>query len=731
MHLVNEKILSGKCWKFPFSICSSISRLISSALDLKLEISALICSAGSRISRIMGIAQDEARHGKVPDQKNSPEAHADGKKRVIIEHLEPEIDGGRFPIKRVAGEKVVVRSDIFADGHDEIAAIVLFKKSNETLWREIPMKFMENDRWEGRFAVEEAGIYHYTIHGWIDHFKTWKKAFKKKLDPDRADMLIGVGYINEASKRASGDDKEKLKEHAFLLGNESDVQKALSFAFSEELGELMDRYPDRRFSANYGKELAVIVDRKKALFSTWYECFPRSCVSGACMHGTFRDMEERLPEIAGMGFDVLYLPPIHPIGKTNRKGKNNSLSASAEDPGSPWAIGSEEGGHMSVHPGLGTMEDFERLVQRAKHHGIEIALDIAFQVSPDHPYVKQHQDWFRWRPDGTIQYAENPPKKYEDIVPLNFEIDDWQELWEELRSIVLFWIGKEVRIFRVDNPHTKPFAFWEWLIREIKRDHPDVIFLSEAFTRPKVMYRLAKLGFTQSYTYFTWRNTKKEFTEYLTELTQAEVKEYFRPNFWPNTPDILPEHLQYGKRAVFMTRLVLAATLSSNYGIYGPAFELCINEATPGKEEYLNSEKYEIRYWDRDKPGNLKDFMARVNRIRKENPALQTTCDLKFYEVDNDHILVYGKATEDGTNIILVAVNLDPFHTQSGWLRIPVAGFGIEIDQPYLVHDLLGGDKYIWQGERNYLELNPDNLPAQIFRVRKRLKRETDFDYFV
>jgi starch synthase (maltosyl-transferring) len=432
-----------------------------------------------------------------------------------------------------------------------------------------------------------------------------------------------------------------------------------------------------------------------------------------------------------MGFDVLYFPPIHPIGKTNRKGKNNATKINPDDVGSPWAIGSNDGGHKAIHPQLGTLEDFERLIARAKEVGMEIAMDLAFQCSPDHPYMKEHPEWFRWRPDGTIQFAENPPKKYEDIIPLNFETEKWQELWEELKSVVFFWIERGIRIFRVDNPHTKPFSFWEWLIGEIKREYPDAIFLSEAFTRPKVMVRLAKLGFTQSYTYFTWRNTKRELVEYLTELTQTEAKEYFRPNFWPNTPDILPEHLQYGGRPAFIIRLILAATLSSNYGIYGPAFELLENEAIPGKEEYLNAEKYEIKHWNWNQPGNLRDFVARVNQIRKENPVLQTTWNLHFYEVDNDYFLFYAKFSEDFSNLILVLVNLDCFHTQSGWVRVPIHELGIDARQPYLVHDLLSDDKFIWQGERNYVELNPQVLPANILRVRKRLKRETDFDYFL
>ena len=621
----------------------------------------------------------------------------EGRKRVVIENVKPEIDCGLFPIKRTVGEKVVVEADIFADGHDSVSARLLYKKGNDEVWSEVPMIFIENDRWRGEFRVHEIGDYYYTVEGWVDHFKTWQKDIKKKFEAGqdiKVDVLVGIGYIEDALKRAKGDDKKRLVRIISSLKNSSPEEVPL-IAFSNELVELMDKYPDRSLSTRYEKNLRVVVDRERALFSAWYERFPRSCSSQPGRHGTFKDCEGILPEIARMGFDVLYLPPIHPIGKTNRKGKNNSPVAQPGDVGSPWAIGSEEGGHKSVHPQLGTIEDFVSLVNKAKEYNIEIALDLAFQCSPDHPYVREHPEWFKWRPDGTVQYAENPPKKYEDVLPLNFETENWRELWEELKSIVVFWIEKGVRIFRVDNPHTKPFRFWNWLIEEIKRDYPDVIFLSEAFTRPKVMYHLAKAGFTQSYTYFTWRNTKREFIEYLTELTQTEVREYFRPNFWPNTPDILPEHLQFGGRPAFMMRLVLAATLSSNYGIYGPVFELCVSEALPGKEEYLNSEKYEIRYWDWDQPGNLKDFIARVNRIRRENPALQTTWNLKFFEVDNEYILFYGKVNEDLSNIILVVVNLDPHHTQSGWVRVPISELGIEPNQPYLVHDLLSEDKYI------------------------------------
>jgi len=659
---------------------------------------------------------------------------AEGRQRVVIENVKPEIDGGRFPIKRVVGERVVVTADIFGDGHDSISARLLFRRARDRQWQEAPMVLIENDRWRGEFFVEEIGVYSYTLKAWIDPFQTWQRDLKKKAEAGqdlKVDLQIGAGYIEEASKRASKEDGQKLIAFAEGLKGMEKAENAFSTALNQELSDLLCKYPDDRFASTYGKELGVVVDRERALFSAWYELFPRSCSHQAGQHGTFKDCERLLPEIKKMGFDVLYFPPIHPIGKGNRKGRNNVLEVHPDDVGSPWAIGSKEGGHKAVHPHLGTMEDFERFVKRAKDHGIEIALDLAFQCSPDHSYVKEHPTWFRWRPDGTVQFAENPPKKYEDIIPLNFETEQWQDLWEELKTIVLFWIGKGVRIFRVDNPHTKPFPFWEWLIRELKSEYPDVILLSEAFTRPKVMSRLARVGFTQSYTYFTWRNTKRELTEYLTEMTRTDLREYFRPNFWPNTPDILPEHLQYGGKPAFLIRLVLAATLSSNYGIYGPVFELCVQEALPGREEYSNSEKYEIKHWNRDQPGNLRDFISRVNRIRQENPALQTLWNLRFFEVENDNLLFYGKVTEELSNIILVLVNLDPFHKQSGWVRVPLRELGLHPQEPYLVHDLLSDDKYIWQGERNYVELSPQVLPASIFRVKKRLKRESDFDYFV
>jgi starch synthase (maltosyl-transferring) len=660
--------------------------------------------------------------------------NAEGKKRVIIENVKPEINGGRFPIKRVAGEKVVVTADVFSDGHDSVYAQLLFRKQADKTWEKVPMKFLMNDRWQGIFTVEEIGVYQYTIQGWVDHFGTWQKDLKKKFDAGQditVDLRIGLQYIENVIRRSTDREKKSISGFFEALKKEKDKEEAVLIALNKELGDLMVKCPDEGILSLYERELPVIVDRQKALFSAWYERFPRSITAEPDRHGSLKDCEDVLPEIAGMGFDIFYLPPIHPIGQTNRKGKNNAPVAEPTDVGSPWAIGFGKGGHKEIHPDLGSIEDMKRLITKAREHEIEIAMDLAYQCSPDHPYVKEHPEWFTWRPDGTIQYAENPPKKYEDVLPLNFECDNWQELWQELKSVVEFWIGHGIRIFRVDNPHTKPFRFWEWLIGEIKAGHPGTIFLAEAFTRPKVMYYLAKAGFTQSYTYFTWRNTKKEFMDYLTELTQTGVREYVRPNFWPNTPDILPEHLQYGGRPAFLMRLVLAATLSSNYGIYGPSFELCVSDALPGKEEYINSEKFEIRRWDWSRPDSLRDVIARVNRIRRENPALQTTWNLRFHEVDNEYLLLYSKASEDLSNIILVVVNLDPHYKQAGWVKVPMDEFEMPQGQPYLVHDLVSDAKYIWHGEKNYVELDPRDFPAHIFRVRKRLKRESDFDYFM
>ena len=657
------------------------------------------------------------------------------RKRVMIEGVKPEIDGARYPVKRAVGEAVEAEADIFADGHDALCAVLLYRREKETQWTEAPMKFLFNDRWKGSFTVNEMGSYVYTIRAWVDHFKTWQRDLVKKVNAGQdvsVDLLVGAKIIKDAISRASDADAKELEGLAMALKSSQDLKDRVRQALDEELRLLMARYPDRQFATTYGKELMVVVDRAQARCSSWYEMFPRSCTAEAGRHGTFKDCEARLPYIARMGFDVLYLPPVHPIGHTHRKGRNNATVAGPDDPGSPWAIGSEKGGHKAIHPALGTLEDFRRLVSKASKQGIEIALDIAFQCSPDHPYAKEHPEWFRKRPDGTIQYAENPPKRYQDIYPVNFETENWRELWEELKSIFLFWIDQGVRIFRVDNPHTKAFSFWEWVIGEVKRDYPEVIFLSEAFTRPKVMYRLAKLGFTHSYTYFAWRNTKWEITQYFKELFQGEVREFFRPHLWPNTPDILTEYLQMGGRAAFMVRLVLAATLGANYGIYGPAFELCENRPTEfGSEEYLDSEKYEIRHWDIESRDSLTGFIGRVNRIRRENPALQGDWSLRFHPVDNEQLICYSKNTEDFSNIVLVVANLDPHHAHSGYLELPVSDWGLDPDRPYQVHDLLSDARYLWHGSRNFVEINPRVVPAHVFRLRRRVRTERDFDYFM
>jgi starch synthase (maltosyl-transferring) len=655
------------------------------------------------------------------------------RQRVVIENVSPEIDGGRFPMKRTVGQTVRVEADIHTDGHDLITALLMHRESDSLTWSETPMIPMVNDRWTGAFRVASVGRTVYTLNAWIARVRTWQRDLAKKIEAGQeisVDLLVGALLAEDAAKRARGADRRKLLSFARTLrpGETRGVPECATAALDEELGALADRTLATRF----GRELPVVVERERARFGAWYELFPRSCSSEPGRHGTFKDVEERLPSIAAMGFDVLYLPPIHPIGRTNRKGRNNATVAGPEDVGSPWAIGAAEGGHKAVHPQLGTVEEFAELVRSARDHGIEIAMDIAFQCAPDHPYVTAHPEWFRMRPDGTVQYAENPPKKYEDIIPFDFDTPRWMELWEELKSIVRFWAGHGVRIFRVDNPHTKPFAFWEWLIAEIQREHPDAIFLAEAFTRPKVMYRLAKAGFSQSYTYFAWRNTKPEIEAYFRDLTQTEVREYFRPALWPNTPDILTEQLQYGGRPAFMARLVLAATLGATYGIYGPAFELCEHEATaPGREEYLDSEKYEIRTWDTDRPDSLKEFIALVNRIRRESPPLQSDDNLRFHTVDNDQLIAYSKSADDGSGTILVVVNLDPRHTQSGWVELPLEEFGLGDAAPFQGHDLLSGARFLWQGRRFYVALDPFTVPAHIIRLRRRVRTEKDFDYFM
>jgi len=655
--------------------------------------------------------------------------------RVVIENIQPQLDSGSTPVRRVAGEEVSVEARIFTDGHDQIDGALLFRAEDSDQWQSVPLKALGNDLWRAAFTVQRLGRYEYTVCAWVDHARTWQCDFKKKYEAAQeteVDLLVGAEHAHALALRATEGDARRLSEWANALvdPNRSREERAV-LAESEGLRKLSHRYPDPALVLRHEPPLGVEVERERALFSTWYELFPRSTATRAGVHGTLADCAARLPYIAAMNFDVLYLPPIHPIGLTERKGPNNRAHATVDDVGSPWAIGAQSGGHKAVHPALGTLDDFRNLVAKAEELGIEIALDLAFQCSPDHPYVREHPEWFLLRPDGSIQYAENPPKKYQDIYPFNFETLAWQELRAELKSVVEFWIAQRVRIFRVDNPHTKPFAFWEWLIGEVRRNRPDVIFLAEAFTRPGPMYRLAKLGFSQSYSYFAWRNGKAELIEYFTELASAPLAEFFRANLWPNTPDILTEYLQFGGRAAFMARLVLAATLGASYGIYGPAFELMEHDARePGSEEYRDSEKYQLRHWDLERADSLRDFIARVNRIRRDHAPLQSNRRLRFHSIDNDALLAYSKASADGSEALLVVVNLDPHNTQTGFLDVDLATIGVSSGQPFQAHDLLSDARYLWQGARNYIALDPRHAAAHIFRIRRHLRSERDFDYF-
>jgi starch synthase (maltosyl-transferring) len=623
-------------------------------------------------------------------------------RRVIVENVLPQVDCGRFPIKRVIGDEVVVSADLLADGHDVLAGVVRYRKCGEGGWREVRMAPVENDRWQAAFTVDALGRYEYTVEGWIDRFESWRSELSKKF---------GAGQDVEGELHEGA---------AFLpdLGRRDLPQgQRVALALSERLRRQMSQTPDRSRATRFDRVLDVMVEPERARFSAWYEMFPRSAGTDPSRSATFAEAAERLPYVASMGFDVLYLPPIHPIGRSFRKGRNNALESQPGDPGSPWAIGGSEGGHTAVEPGLGTIEDFDRFVEAARGHGLDIALDLAYQASPDHPYVRTHPGWFRQRADGTIKYAENPPKKYQDIYPFNFESDDWQALWSELRDVIAFWIAHGVRIFRVDNPHTKPFGFWQWALAEIKRRHPDVIFLSEAFTRPKIMRYLAKSGFSQSYTYFTWRNTSQELTEYFTELTQTDVREYMRPNLFANTPDILHEYLQRGGAPAFHVRFVLAATLGASYGIYS-GFELFENVAVrEGSEEYLDSEKYQIRVRNVDQPGTLAELIARVNAIRRAHPALQHDWGLQFHETDNPELLCYSKQSADGADRIAVIVNLDPFNMQHGFVRLPRSEWGLPADEAFELVDLLSDEHYFWRGDWNYVRLDPPSRMAHVLQI--------------
>jgi starch synthase (maltosyl-transferring) len=716
--------------------------------------------------------------------------------RVVIEAIRPQVDGGRYPIKRVVGEAVVVEADLLVEGHQRLAGVVLYRPPARDLgegsppasgaagapWRESPLEpvtsavassavppggtvstsasrmgpfvLPDNDVWRGAFVVDAVGLWEYTLRAWVDDWATWATALRRRweasvgaragrdLDPGGAervesdhdhdldlDLRAGAALVAAAADRASGTDRASLRQSADRLATAGEPTARATLALDVRLHALMRAHADRGVATTAAVSFWVMVEPARAAFSSWYEMFPRSC-GPAGTHGTLRDAAERLAYVADMGFDVVYLPPIHPIGLTHRKGADNRLRAEPGDPGSPWAIGSPEGGHASIHPALGTIADFRHFLATARAHGIEVALDVALQTSPDHPYVREHPEWFGHRADGSIQYAENPPKKYEDIYPFDFWGPGGQALWNALRGIFLHWIGEGVRIFRVDNPHTKPIAFWQWCLTSIKARHPEVIFLAEAFTRPKLMNVLAKIGFSQSYTYFTWRTTKAELTDYITSLGRLELREFFRPSFWPNTPDILPEQLQVGTRATFIARAVLAATLSGNWGVYGPAFELQEHVARAGSEEYAENEKYQLRSWPLDRPDSLRPILRRLNQIRRETPALQRFAGTVFHETGNDALICYSRVDASFAHVILVVVNLDPHHPQSGWLTLDLEALALAPDAQYQVHDLLGDARYLWQGARPFVALDPRIMPAHVFRIRHRARTERAFEYF-
>jgi len=652
---------------------------------------------------------------------------------IVIEHVRPAVDDGRHPVKRIVGDTVTVTADIFKEGHDLLAARIRYRACGDAEWREAPLAPAGNDSWRGGFPLEATTRYLYTVEAWTDTFGSWVEEMRRRIAGGQADLgselLEGVDLVRGARDATHGGDALALDRVLDRLAAASMRDQRLDVLLDGDLRALMTRTAPRPDLTRHDRELEVVADRAVAGFAAWYELFPRSQGRVAGRHGTFDDCIDRLPDIREMGFDVVYLPPIHPIGRTAREGPDNALVAAPGDPGSPWAIGGPEGGHTAVHPELGSLEDFRRLVKSAQALDLEIALDLALQCSPDHPWVREHPEWFHRRPDGSVKYAENPPKKYQDIYPINFGSPAWPALWDALLGVVRFWIDQGVRTFRVDNPHTKPLDFWAWLIREVQDRDPDVIFLSEAFTRPKVMRALAKAGFTQSYTYFTWRNFKEELTEYLEELTATEMAEYFRGNFFVNTPDILPEVLQRGGLPAFRMRATLAATLSSVWGVYS-GFELGESEALPGTEEYQRSEKYEIRVRDWGAAGNIKGYLARLNAIRRENRALHSMAGLRFYPSSSPHVLFYGKMTPARDSVILVAVNLDPFTTHESTLRIPLEEIGISPHETYELHELLGGDRRLMRDAAHGVVLDPRVAPAHVYRVGRWRRRERDFDYY-
>lgn len=655
-----------------------------------------------------------------------------GKRRVLIEAPSPVVDAGRHPAKRIQGDEVVASCDLVSDGHDAIAGRVLFRRAGETTWQSAPLAPLGNDRWEGRFHVPEIGRWEMTFEAWVDAFTTWRTGTAKKLAAGQdigLELRIGERIVAAGAARASGSRAPLLADAARAMATtDRSFAERLADATNDVVVRAMSEAPDLENATREERIFSITVDPPLARFSAWYEFFPRS-TGAEGRHGTFADAEKRLAYVADMGFDIVYLPPIHPIGDAFRKGPNNTLVAGPGDPGSPWAIGAKEGGHTAVHPLLGSAADFRHFVKAAKEKNLSVALDVAFQVSPDHPWVKEHPNWFVQRPDGTIQHAENPPKKYQDVYPFDFESTDWESLWRHLHGVFEHWIGEGVEVFRVDNPHTKSLRFWEWCIGTIKEKHPEVLFLAEAFTRPKLMYALAKAGFSQSYTYFTWRHTKREFQEYLEELREPPVSDFYRPSFWPNTPDILPEHLQHGRRPTFLLRLWLAATLSSSFGIYGPTFELMEHVARPGSEDYLDSEKFQLRHWNLEHPDSLRDVIAHVNRVRRAHPALQRTDNIRFHATDDDALLAYSKRF--GDDVVLVVANLDPNHTRRGHVDLDLDALGVTPGETFQVHDLVSDVRQRWGSPKNYVELDPQLSPVDVFVVRRRARTEHDFEYFL
>ncbi len=640
--------------------------------------------------------------------------------RVVIENITPQLEGGAFNIKRVVGEMVTVTADVLPDGHDVIQTEVIYKHISDKKYQDVRMEHQGNDVYTATFKVEKQGVYEYKVQGWVDYALNWQHGIESKIEDGqdvKSELLDGVQYLQQISKKATAKEKTYIDKLIELFQEDKLYEKAIAEAISENLHQLFLKYPER-FLANTSASLEVYVDRKKANFSTWYEFFPRSSSSKEGTHGTFADCERLLPRIANMGFDVLYFPPVHPIGEVNRKGKNNTTNAKQGDAGVPWGIGSKLGGHKAIHPELGSEEDFKKLVKKAKDQDIELAMDLAFQAAPDHPYVSSNPEWFRKRPDGSIQYAENPPKKYQDIVNFYFETQAQKELWEELLSVAMYWVDRGITIFRVDNPHTKPYYFWNWLIAEVKKKNPDVLFLAEAFSRPKVMQQLAKQGFSQSYTYFTWRVRKHELVEYLNELTKTELREYYRPNFWPNTPDINPYHLQGANEAMHLSRYALAGTMCGNIGIYGPVFEFMESDAMPGKEEYLNSEKYEIRHWDWSAENKLTYLIGKINEARKNHSSLQQTNNIQFCHIENENLIAFYKWNDDKTDETLSIISLDPHYAQQGVVQIPMDALGIHYGHSLNMHDVITGNSYIWDNEWNFVELNP-TLPIHLFHIKK------------